>query len=272
MGAKRMERWGFCIIFTMLLAGPVHAQEPPPSVIRQFDIPMLEKLGRDMYAQDQAAWHANDALAELHSLEEMRKENVRGWIVVSRPQGPVVRFIRIGETGPEVAYDVSDPRGKPVVSVPANRQLADDEKAMFAARTHALASIRRDCAENYNTVVLKDPEGDGWLAWALASTTNPNLIVTLGHHRLTVSADGSKVMRADALSKACGAMSMKGEDGKVPTALVMTQLVSPLPVETYVFLSLQHPLPLVVITAKDTLWMVHDGKISKLDTPEPSKP
>ena len=267
-----MMRWGYSFVLAALLACPAQAQEPPESKIRQFDIPTLEKLGRDMYAQDQAGWHATDALHNIRSRDELRKENVRGWIVVNRPQGPLVRFIRMGDAGPEAAYDISDLRGRPVVSVPADRQLTDEEKAIFAARSHAIASIEAGCAENYNTVVLKDPEGDGWLAWALASTTKPDTVVTLGHRRLTVSADGSKVLRMDALSLSCGTMSVKDEDGNITKAVMMTQLVARLPVETYVFLSLQHPLPFLVMTAKDTVWMVHKGSISKFDMGQSSKP
>ena len=254
----------------MAMAFPCRAQEPPASVIRQFDIPTLEKLGRDIYDQDQAAWHATDALARLRSRAELAKEGVRGWIVVNQPQGPLVRFVRMGDSGPEAAYDIGDPLGRPVVVASADPHLTDEEKAMFAARSHAIASIQRGCAESYNTVVLKDPEGDGWLAWALASTTNPDLVVMLGHRRLTVSADGSKVLRTDALSFSCGAVSMKEKDGTKSSAIMTTQLVARLPVETYVFLSLQHPLPFFVMTGKDTVWMVQNGKIGEVEMPPKS--
>ncbi len=218
-----------------------------------------------MYEQDQAAWHATDALAKLRSRDQLAKEGIRGWIVVNRPQGPLVRFVRLGDSGPEAAYDIGDPLGRPVVVASSDPHLTDEEKAMFAVRMHAIASIRRNCAESYNTVVLKDPEGDGWLAWALASTTNPDLVVMLGHRRLTVSADGSKVLRSDALSNTCGAESIKEKDGYQVKMIVMTQLVARLPVETYVFLSLQHPLPFLVMTAKDEMWRVQNGTISKFD-------
>jgi hypothetical protein len=42
---------------SMLLSAPCLAQDASPQ-IRTFDIPTLEKLGHDMYVQDQAAWHA----------------------------------------------------------------------------------------------------------------------------------------------------------------------------------------------------------------------
>src|SRR5258706_3798218 len=138
----------------------------PPAVaqdvaIRQFDIPTLEKLGNDMYAQDQASWHATDASMPLHAQPELLRENVRGWIVEGRTDGQLVRFIRTGDTGPEAAYDISDASGKPTVSVPQDRHLTDSEKAQYAAGILAIKSVSQRCGDNYNTVVLKDPEGDG---------------------------------------------------------------------------------------------------------------
>jgi hypothetical protein len=57
-----MRRPGL-ISVCLLFCSPAMAQDP---AIRQFDIPTLEKLGHDMYVQDQAAWHATDALMALH--------------------------------------------------------------------------------------------------------------------------------------------------------------------------------------------------------------
>jgi len=248
-----------------LLCAPAAAQE-----IRQFDIPTLEKLGHDMYIQDQASWHATDALMALHPQAELVKENVRGWIVEDQRDGQLVRFIRMGNAGPEAAYDISYASGKPVVSVPRDRNLTDSEKAQYAARDLAIKSVTQRCGDNYNTVVLKDPTGTGWLAWALAATTNPNLVMAGGHHRLTVSADGSQVVQMDALSRSCAVMQKGGAPagGKV-AGLFTTQLVSNLPVETFVFLSLDQGLPIFVMTPDRTLWRIADGKISKIDVPKP---
>jgi hypothetical protein len=247
-----------------LMAFPVLAQEAAPE-IRSFDIPTLEKLGHDMYVQDEAAWHATDALMAVHPAAEMQKEKVGGWIVEDRPDGELVRFIRNGDAGPEAAYDIVVGSGKPVVSTPSDRHLTDVEKAQFSARSLALKSVTQKCGDNYNTIVLKDPQGSGWLAWALAASTNPDLVMAGGHHRLTVSADGLKVERMDALSRTCAVMSKAAENGKRPVALMGTQLVSNLPVETFVFLSLQHHMPIVVMTPDRTAWGIINGKIAKMD-------
>jgi hypothetical protein len=178
-----------------------------------------------------------------------------------------VCFIRTGDDGPEAAYDIGYSSGKPVVSVPQDRKLTDPEKAQYVARSLAIKSVTQRCGDNYNTIVLKDPESDGWLAWALAATNNPNLIMAGGHHRLTVSADGTKVIHMDALSRTCAVME-KGASpqGSKIAALVTTQLVSNLPVETFVFLNLEHHIPIIVLTPDRAEWGIENGKIARIGT------
>jgi hypothetical protein len=265
----------FCsVLFLALgLSSAAMAQDTAPE-IRQFDIPTLEKLGHDMYAQDQMAWHATDALFALHPQAELVAEKVQGWIVEDRPDGALVRFIRLTDNGPEAAYDVDMAGAKPAISIPQDRVLSDSEKAQYAARSLAIKSVTQRCGDNYNTVVLKDPQGPGWLAWALAATTNPNLVMAGGHHRLTVSADGSQVLRMDALSRTCAVMQKSGgPNGSKVAALMATQLVSNMPVETFVFLSLEHQLPIFVVTPDRTIWKIADGRIGSLGTvPEKKTP
>jgi len=260
---------GFCL--ALLVSGSAAAQDASLD-IRQFDIPTLEKLGHDIYVQDQAAWHATDALFAVHPQAELASEKILGWIVEDRPEGALVRFIRQTDGGPEAAYDVSMAGAKPAVSVPKDRTLSDSEKGQYAARILALKSITQRCGDNYNTIVLKDPEGAGWLAWALAATANPNLIMAGGHHRLTVSADGSQVLRMDALSRTC-AVLQKGNApaGSKVAGLFTTQLVSTVPVETFVFLSLSQGIPIFVGTPDRVVWRVADGKIQRIAT-MPAKP
>ena len=226
---------------------------------------MLEKLGHDIYVQDRAAWHASDALIARYPQSDLVKEKIRGWIVEDRPDGQLVRFVREGDNGIEAAYDIHYAGGSSSISEPQDRHLTDEEKAQFGARNLAIKSITQRCGDNYNTVVLKDPEGPGWLAWALAATTNPNLVMAGGHHRLTVSADGSQVLRMDALSRTCAAMQKSGAPaGSKVAALMATQLVSNVPVETFVFLSLEHQIPLYVVTPDRTIWKIVDGRIDSL--------
>jgi hypothetical protein len=266
-----MRTIGLSFAMALFASGSVLAQETQPT-IRQFDIPTLEKLGHDMYVQDRAASHATDALFAAHPRAELITEKVRGWVVEDQPGGSLVRFIRQSDSGgPEAAYDVSMTDGKPSVSVPQDRRLSDAEKAQYSARSLAIKSVTQRCGDSYNTVTLKDPEGPGWLAWALAVSTNPNVIMAGGHHRLTISADGGQTLRTDALSRTCVALRMDGAPaGSTTAGLLSTQLVSDVPVETFVFLSLQHQVPFFVATPDRMIWKIADGKIDKAG-PMPEK-
>jgi hypothetical protein len=140
-----------------------------------------------------------------------------------------------------------------------------DERAAFAARQSAIAKLPGVCRQGYNSVVLKDVEGDGWLVWLLAPSPAKDVIPFGGHYRFSVSADGQTVNRVDALSASCLTMSAKPElpPGATSPMLYVTHIVSPTPVETHVFLGLLYRMPIVVGTGKDTVWVVENGKVSR---------
>src|SRR5665213_3280277 len=133
------------LVAFLLLPSPALAQDAPE--IRQFDVATIEKLGHDMYSQDQAVWHATDALLAMHPPAELAQQKVRGWIVDETKTGLRVRYVRDG----------------------AN----EAEKAQVRTRAQVNGQIPRPCSERYNTVALPDPQGDGWLVWGLASTAQP---------------------------------------------------------------------------------------------------
>ena len=255
-----------CAILMAITASAL-AQDVP-SEIRQFDIATLDKLGGAIYLQQRAYSRAYSALHANHSDDEMRQEKIQGWIEESRNDGVVIRFIRMSDNGPEAAYDVryatdDFERDAPSISVPADRSLNADEKAQFSAHTLALKGITQPCADGYYAAVLKDPKSDGWLAWAVAGSDNPNMVVTGGHFRLTISADGTKVLRRDALSRSCTVVSKITKGGNKLTALVAAQLVSNVPVETLVFLNLVHRMHFFIMTPDSVMWEVTKGHIVK---------
>jgi hypothetical protein len=242
---------------------------PPP--IRQFDVATIEKLGRSMYELDQDAWKATDILVAAHPQDELVAQKMRGWIVVSRPEGDVVRFVHDGANGPELFYDVTFPKeGTPALSVPADRTLAGDERAMYEARTLALHNSDLKCSDTYNTVVLKDPERDGWLVWVMAATkTDRDAVILGGHARFSVSADGKTIRQKDALSRGCQRYSRtKGPNGE-DAEILTTQVVSLMPVETYVFASLSYKMSLRVGTGDGKAWKIEGGSISNIDMDMP---
>lgn len=271
LGGNAMIKLARGILAALVLGcGAASAEEAPPPPIRQFDIETIRKLGRAIYEQDQDAWHATDLLKSRYSDADLVSRGLRGWIVDSFPDRDVVRFVRDGANGPEALYDVTYRTGAPpALSEPQDRALSAEERAKYDARTLALASIHKMCFDRLNPVVLKDPERDGWLVWILAATTDPKEIVIGGHTRFTMSADGKTIVQEDKLSHSCQAFTKTTGPNGEPAYLMMGQLVSQIPVETYVFASLSYAMPLRVGTPDGKAWKVDADRITPIDMDMP---
>jgi hypothetical protein len=231
--------------------------------IRRFDKATIEKLGVAMFEQDVRAATATDLLFEKQI--DPSKEGLRGWIVEGDAKSMLIRFVRERDGALEAFYDVSfEGRKKPVIAEPKNRKLSADQLAQFKGRSLALKHIARPASRSYNTVVLPDPDGDGFLVYALAATNEPNAVMVGGHYRFTVSKDGERLEQSDELFKSFMVLSTKPPDlpaGSTLAALTMTTLVSDLPLETHVYLSLLHKMPFAVVAANGSMWNVEAGKV-----------
>jgi len=95
------------------------------------------------------------------------------------------------------------------------------------------------------TNLLRDPNTKGYLVYALATSDNSTDVLFGGHFRVTISANGEKVQKVDALS--LGSNVVKKTDpsrrGGTASALWLIWLVSKKPLETHVYLNLLHGLP-----------------------------
>jgi hypothetical protein len=245
-----------------LASGAAQAADSPP--IRAFPLTTTERLGQAIARQDAAAWVATDAL--VARVGDPNAAHVKGWIVEDRPGGQRVRFLRDVGQGLEAGYDIDvAPDLKTAISEPRDRSLTPEEKANFAASNTAAAAMKGQpvCRPGYNHVVLKDPEGDGWLVWLLAPMPAAGAIPVGGHYRFTISADGKTIVRRDALSASCLVLPKPDPAAGNPAAAFVTHVVSPTPVETHVFLQIQSHQTLIV-AAGDHAWAVLDGHIQDM--------
>lgn len=110
----------------------------------------------------------------------------------------------------------------------------------------------------YDYVVLNDPDGKRLLVYALAATPKSDQVVMAGHFRVTVSADGTKAERVDALSKN---LVHSGPVKTDTVALFLIQIVSNKPVETLIYTSNLAKKPLYVGTPDGKMWEVSEGKM-----------
>lgn len=141
------------------------------------------------------------------------------------------------------------------------------------ARQTAMTALRGKLFNlRYDYVVLNDPDGKRLLVYALGKTSKADEVVLAGHFRVTVSADGTKVERADPLSKTM-LVSSERESGLPAgfkmTALYFNQIVSNKPVETFIYLANLAKKNIYVQTPDGKIWAVNNRSM-KVDTSKPS--
>ena len=236
--------------------------------IREFSIPTLEKLGNELSHRDEIAARASDAV--LDSQPVARSLKLRGWISELSKSGDKVHLITQTPSGPVLAYTVTFRGGKPQVDDRRGEALPASIALRYKALNTASAAVDGKLYKeaNYNFEILNDPDGSGFLIYALAATQKKGEILTGGHYRVTVSADGTKAERVDLLT---GLVRQSVPTGAKPRAIVSTQLTSTLPVETWIYTSHLYHLP-VYLGARNRgpwrFWHVVNGKFYKFSDAE----
>jgi hypothetical protein len=123
----------------------------------------------------------------------------------------------------------------------------------------------------YDFLVVDDPDGSGFLVYAMPASGSSNIVLG-GNFRVTVSADGAKAERVDAMANTILPMSRppKGMEGQKPAWVTMSQIVSNRPLETCVYTSLHDKVLIGVGMANDKadrMWLFKAGEIYEI-TPE----
>lgn len=233
------------------------------SAVRDFGIARAEKIGRDIYEQDALAAEATDILfaAEL----DLANYPIKGWLVVKEKSESTVIFVGKYEDEYVGFFEVvKKGKRKGKLKQLNKRELTPDELSAFRARELALDYIDEPCSSRYNTVVLNNPEGEGFLVYALAATQDPEAVQIGGHYRFMVAKDGSEIASKERLSSSCLVLDKKPDDmppGAKLSALTMSHLVSERPLEIHVFQNLLHELDFYVATPDGKVWKIHEGKI-----------
>lgn len=246
------------------------ADDKPPAQVEVWPLQQTGAIGTAIFIQDRAAWRATDVL--LAHLNGQADHGLIGWIVVEQGDAQLVRFVRGDPAAPLPGYDILvDKNGRAgPASQSKDAALPDDQVARYLARNTATANIGAlRCTANFNTIVLDDPDGDGWLVWLLAATTDADMVPMGGHYRFHVSADGRTLEKREQLSSGCLNMDRppSSRNGEV-LGIGTTVLVAPQPLEIHVFLSLLNHLP-IYIAAGDKMWAVQGAMIQELDAKAP---
>lgn len=246
------------------LAGSAFAQSAPdPVPIEEWSLEKVSAMGQAIYRQDIAAWVSTDALL-AHLAGAPPPPGMAGWIVIDGGDSQRVRYLRRDGDDLKAAFDVIVQNGRAGPVQVVDELLSEAEKAQFRARTTAAENIGRlRCSQQMNTVVLDDPDSDGWLVWLLTPMPDGGEIPIGGHYRFRISADGGTVLRRDQLSNTCFFADPPPEGQRENAMLFYTQIVSKGPVETQVFLSIQNQVTLVIV-AGDRFYSVGGARIADI--------
>jgi hypothetical protein len=243
------------------LGGPsvFDVDESVPADLR-IAIDHAQRLGRVLVAFDSAAAFATDVVRSNQGLD-----GVIGYLVHPRPRGALEVVFFVSAEPPLIGRRVLLSSGeKPVYERRDPAEQAPPElAALFRARQLVLASLT-NIEQPLNPVVFPGiaVEEQGIVVYLLAGTTRKDTVVLGKHHRARTSTDGKQVLALEALSKAPIELPLHANvPGATSAGIVVTHLVTDYPLETHVFASLLHRVPVYVKTARG-IWKVNGDRIS----------
>ncbi|SRR6266404_1455377 len=158
--------------------------------------------------------------------------------------------------------------GNELTRVSQSRDKGATDAVRKRAKQTAIAALRGKLFDiHYDYVVLSDPDGSGFLVYALGRGSKPGDTVVFGHFRVTVSADGQKAERVDALSHGV-TIDNKNVDpspqGYHKVAFACATAIGTRPSETLIYVSNMMRMPIAVATPpKGQVWFIENGKITK---------
>jgi len=222
----------------------------------------VERLGKEIYEKDRAAWLATDRVVENGGLPA----GLRGWVTVPSDRGWRVIFVEDAGHGAcsrlSVLVDEKGARG--IDRSGTCEPLTAEQREMFLARQTALSALRNPCSDSYNTVVLPyEGSRAAWVVYLLAATQRQGTVMVGGHVRVLIGRGGRNVVDYEPLSKSCLTLPAPASGEGQPVALVVTHVLDNHPIETHVYLSLLHKLVFYVMT-RSAMWSVAHGRIKLL--------
>lgn len=234
-----------CCLLFLCIVSSAFAQSP----VSDEALRDIELTGYELHFRDFLAASATNIV----SIERLQNSEARGWIIVKDGDDWIVRFVGDCEeslcSSFDVAFNVEDNSAR-LTEFEVPEVIPDAQQKQWRARELALGLEIQRCSETYNTVVLESRAGTEpvWLVYLLAATSDPNVVMLGGHYRITVSADGTRIISNEPLTKSCLQLA-KSPDG---AALTANNLLTQEPLETHVFASLLYKIPIHVSTGLGT--------------------
>jgi len=256
------------IIAALAAAQPALADPKPAELAAAKE---AEARGAEMYAYDQAAWHATDRFMLDLPRSRGNQSELRGYIVEPAEAG-LLKTTFFGEhDGSRYAYATYWVRGSivergGVVEPDGARDLSLLALRMIAARDAAIDQMRQpghEICTRYppNSLVLP-PRADGTIpAYVLTSTRSSTSYPAGGHYRFDFDAT-NQLVGERRFMKACYDVQYAGRDDVRAEFAVLTHLLDPQPTEIHAFVSRYIPVPLMIVTIENReSWTITKGQI-----------
>ncbi|HYD49043.1 MAG TPA: hypothetical protein VEB21_11875 [Terriglobales bacterium] len=237
-------------------------------------------LGLALYTQDAASAIATDVL--IQNIGSLEGKGLGGWITVrdadvgGRQTGWwLVKFFS-DEPQPAILYEVRVPT-RPELNAIFTRLdpplvAKGSSRVLIAARAAAIAAAPEP-TRAMNTVLLPgEPFGyDGTLVYLLAATTDPEVMVLGKHYRILVSGTQPNAQVSELSRSQLEVPLRRGGAGSARiVAPWVKHTVSEAPLESYVFASLFHRIPIFVETSRG-VWWVDGSDISLIADRAPAR-
>lgn len=231
--------------------------------------------GREIARRDAASWIATDAmLAEAGKKYETL--GIKGWVTIPSLEVPDqydVTFISgdLSDLRAAARYTVKDGTvsGPGPIRKSKDRPRLDEVGAShFRAQMIAADRLQEAsrCSVRMNSVIFDT--ADGHDVYFLTPQTDHSLIQIGGHFRVSVK--NGVAEQAHAFTTSCITLPVpKLEKGQSLAAAVVSDVISPVPNEIHVFKSIEHQVPVAVMTVLNRkIWMVADEQITFIKTLE----
>lgn len=226
---------------------------------QQQAIERAERIGRDIYEHDQAAWRGTDAMFEEIGQREAQSQ-LRGWVTQREGDAIIVTFVAAYET--ESLYRGVYRDGVLQERATVRAPLTSEQLRLYRARQVATTAQVGFCSNAYNSVTI--PRYDSGIVdvYLMPGTTDEGAVMVGGYYRVAIDSSGA-IVETQSFSRSC--LTVRRDDPQMRSAtemfLFFTHLQTPLPTETHVFINLTQRLPLYV-SAPTGMWRIQDGRIT----------
>lgn len=235
-----------------------------------------EARGAQMYAYDQAAWHATDRfMADLQSagltVEQVSHRGVRGYIVEPGKEGQLSAIFYAEVDGTRSAFARYSVRGSEVtgggiLGEDADKSVSDLANRLISARQSAMEAMEASdygiCSQTMPNTLVLPPISEGPIsAYILTSTQTDGVYPAGGHYRFDFDNAGNLIGQRRFMNS-CFPIDWRGERGREAVAMVLSHLLDPRPTEIHAFVSRNIPINLMIVTVENQrVWEIANGAI-----------